>query len=528
MDRVLIILGILTMSQLAGADETRDDGSTMIASAKSTNTLGKKPASEISKEAAEKKQAKRDKQKAANRKLMKMKKYHGGLGMNPVEEELLLQLPWEVRKQLKDIPQNRRANWMIERLVERKAPMIAKRLCRNKKFKERYDNASQEEKPELLERGLKIHIQSKMKKSKRGDIRGFEQGRRVYEFHRKMTPEQRKKFTKASPERKREFMADKAMKHKGDEVRKVIVKDPELKKKLEKMSPEDRKATIEKLLKQKMAGDFKKGMKDRQMQRRGEHQPRQKMMQPRRERQPQQRNMQHRGAQEFFKKITPEQRKKFMDASPERKLDFMAEKVMKHKGAEIRKLIEKNPELKKKLEKMSPEDRKAAIKKMLKMKMAGHFKGMKERGDSLRFRQDKRSMMRDRGEMPRMRQGRERMEHPRMMDRHGMGHDRGMMEHPRMERPPMMRDHQGMRDRDGMQKHDQFMRRDFERELPRMMLHFMRENPERVREFIRNLPPEIKRELRNLLDDEPRKFHKKDKKNRKGRKNRKNKKERRN
>ncbi len=419
---VMLFLGILTMSQLAGADESRDDGSTMIASAKSTNTLGKKPASEISKEAAEKKQSQRDKQKAANRRLIKMKKYHGGLGLNPVEEGLLMQLPWEVRKQLKDIPQNRRTNWMIERLVERKAPMIAKRLCRNKKFKEKYDNASQEEKPEILERGLKYHIQSNMKKSKRGDVRGFEQRRKEYEYHKKMAPEQRKKFSMASPDRKRDFMADKAMKHKGDEVRKVIVKNPELREKLEKMSPEDRKATIEKLLKQKMAG---------------------------------------------------------------------------------------------------------------------YAKGMKERGDSQRFRHDERSMMRDRGEMSRMRLGRERMnrdehhpkmehpkmehprmKHPRMMDRHGMGYDRGMKEH-----SPMMREHYGMRDRDGMKKHDQFMRRDFEREMPRMMLHFMRENPERVRDFIRNLPPEVKRELRNLLDEEPRKFNKKDKKNKKGKKGGKDKKD---
>jgi len=496
---VMMCLGILTMSQMAGADETRDDGSTMIASAKSTNTLGKKPASEISKDAAEKKQAKRNKQKAANKKLMKMKKLHGGLGMNPVEEELLMQLPWEIRKQLKDIPRNRRANWMIERLVERKAPMIAKRLCRNKKFKKKYDNASQKEKPEILERGLKLHIQNKVKKSRRGGVRGFEQGRKEYEFLKKMTPEQRKKFSKASPEKRLDFMAEKAMKHKGGEIRKVIEKDPELKKKLKKMLPEDRKAAIKKMLKKKMAGDFKKGMKDRQMQ-------------PRRERQPQQRNMQHRGALEFLKKMTPEQRKKFSKASPEKRLDFMAEKVMKQKGAEIMKLIEQNPELKKKLKKMLPEDHKSAIKKMLKKKMAGHFKSMKEKGDSQRFRQDERSMMRDRGEMFRMRPGRERINR----DEHHPG-----MEHPRMERPPMMRDHNGMRDRDGMQEHDEFMFRNFEREMPRMMLHFMMENPERVRDFIRNLPPEIKQELRNLLDEEPRKFHKKDKQGKKDRKDKK-------
>ena len=369
------VIGILMFPQTALAQQSIDD-SKIIASSKATNTLGKKPAGEIIKENAKKSRIKKKRQDNAARKLKYISKIDKEFqGLNPVEKKLIKELPYEVRKQLKDIPKERRTDWMIDRIVERKAPMVAKHLCRNERFKKAYENASKEDKPKLLKHGLKRQVLGAMRKSQDG---GYDPKRdsAPQDFIKKMNLEQRRKLMRAPKEEKLDLMTDQIMKQKREEIKRQIENNPELKKKLKEM-PEDKRVKyirdqIKKQIEEKMG---KEGF-------------------PKQGRGPDAQKQRFQNAPDFIKKMDPETRRKFMQVPPEKKLDFLTDQVIKNKGDDIRRMIKENPELQKKLEKVPPEKRKDAIRRMIRGKIQQKLQGKieqnnrpgSERGDQQKMR----------------------------------------------------------------------------------------------------------------------------------------------
>ena len=199
--------------------------------------------------------------------------------------------------------------------------------------------------------------------------------------------------------------------------------------------------------------------------------------------------------------LSPEERKKFKNLPPEKKVDFLVERIIEKRGSQIEKRLKNNPEFKKKLEGRSPEDRKAAIKKALKKRIANKMKKMKGQrqgmmGNGMQMMGKNRQGMNQPGMMQQpMKQGKGKMGN--MRQRMGnMGP--GFLEQypsPKMPPPPFFGQGFGEQGKGkGMPFMDPMMREN--------MIKFMMGHPDMVREIIRSFPPELKQMLRKMLNED--------------------------
>ena len=100
-----------------------------------------------------------------------------------IQEKLLRELPYEIRLQAMNIPANKRVDWLVERFVERKAPFAARMLCQNENFRMRYENASPDQKHNMLRQGMKRHLGMQAdKKTEKRDVQNRDENRMVRVF----------------------------------------------------------------------------------------------------------------------------------------------------------------------------------------------------------------------------------------------------------------------------------------------------------------------------------------------------------
>jgi hypothetical protein len=97
-----------------------------------------------------------------------------------IEEKLLRELPYELRLQAMNISANERIGWMIDRLVERKAGYVERMLCKNENFRTKYRNATPDQRPVMLKRGLQRRFGTQAgKETEKRDMRNNDQNRTV-------------------------------------------------------------------------------------------------------------------------------------------------------------------------------------------------------------------------------------------------------------------------------------------------------------------------------------------------------------
>jgi len=133
------------------------ESNTKIASAdRGEDPLGRKSAGEISLDKSEKEKQVKAKNKRIAKKVRALDQMVDEFSnLTPVEKRLLRELPYEVRLRLKNIPRKGRLDWLIDRVIERKSPMVKKMLMKNERFRKAWENTPPEEKPMLLKRGMK-------------------------------------------------------------------------------------------------------------------------------------------------------------------------------------------------------------------------------------------------------------------------------------------------------------------------------------------------------------------------------------
>lgn len=152
-------------------------------------------------------------------------------------------------------------------------------------------------------------------------------------------------------------------------------------------------------------------------------------------------------------------RQRLLEMSPEKRADFLAERLIRRNPERIRQFIENNPELKKRIEQIPPEKRREAIRKAIRNRI----------------------QQRMRMERPEF----ERMPPPPFFDpqeRRGMMFDRDRPFRREMQRHPQQR----------------FQQRYGMREQMQMMQRMMR-NPEMLRRMIENMPLQTKVRLYRFL-----------------------------
>jgi len=136
------------------------ESNTKIASAdRGEDPLGRKSAGEISLDKSEKAKQAKAKNKRIAKKVRALDQMEGKFAnLTPIEKKLLRELPYEVRLRLKNIPRKERLDWLIDRVIERKSPMVKNMLMKNERFRKAWENTPPEEKQMLLKRGMKAAL----------------------------------------------------------------------------------------------------------------------------------------------------------------------------------------------------------------------------------------------------------------------------------------------------------------------------------------------------------------------------------
>ena len=539
---LVFIIGILFFPQTSMAEQPLDD-SKIVASSKSTNTLGKRTAGEITKENAKKNRIKKKRQNKADKKLKYIAENNRDFQrLSPVVKNLIKELPYEIRKKLKDIPRERRLDWIIGQIVERKAPMVAKRLCRNERFRQLYTNAKDDEKTKLLKLGLKRHVIGEMSKSGRRG-KGAQRDRAKKDFRKRIKPEQKRKYAQATKKKKLDSMTDKVMREKIGEIRRQIENNPELKKKLLAMPEEKRTQYVRNQIREQVAQKMKqKGA-------------------PLRGKRPKDSIPFHKRPGDL-REMSPEERRKFMKKISDYDSDFFYVEVIEQGDVDTFKMIMQDSELQKKLKNLPPEKRdeafQRAMQRKLQKKIKKEIKGMKSKKGKKGMMGKKKRIGRKHGKkkkMKRMRKMRKMKKHRQKgmkkgrrrgmqrgqmrgqqrsmqkgrqrrvqrghrnqqgMQRKGMRSQMNRPPMPPMPPPPDMRheaprghEHEGWNpdrqrgdqrgDHEGPERRK--MRDDDIVNIPPEVLHRFMEEPDLLREVIRRMPNEFKHLLRELLED---------------------------
>jgi hypothetical protein len=244
---IFITCWFLGYAQVSFADTDDDQSSSAISESQDSDaTIAKNYANEI----PQKKSEKKEQVKRTNKKRMNAEP-------EGIMQKLIKELPYEVRKELKNIPAEKRVDWLIDQIIDRKGPMVAARLCQNEKFRENYVKASSDERKELLRKGMKRIISAEgEKKNTMNPGRGKQKAQ--------IKPGIKQQLRSANPQRRQMFRekggnpgqeAERFMQKNQREIREYVRKRPELRKKLRNLPPEKRREVVKEAIKKGFADD---------------------------------------------------------------------------------------------------------------------------------------------------------------------------------------------------------------------------------------------------------------------------------